>query len=75
MLSLCTFNPINRLLTTIVQQLITKKQYSQYDLSKYSKNIKLKNENDELQILEDEYLVTPKDISLKKNKRKNVEIW
>ena len=64
--SLCTFNPINRLLTSIVQQLITKKQYSQYDLSKYSNNIKLKNENDDLQILEDEYLVTPKDISLKK---------
>ena len=63
--SLCTFNPINRLLTSIVQQLITKKQYSQYDLRKYSNNIKLKNENDDLQILEDEYLVTPKDISLK----------
>ena len=27
--SLCTFNPVNRLLTSIVQQLITKKQYSQ----------------------------------------------
>ena len=64
--SLCTFNPINRLLTSIVQQLITKKQYAQYDLSKYSKNRKLKNENDVLQILEDEYLATPKDISLKK---------
>ena len=64
--SLCTFNPINRLLTSIVQQLITKKQYAQYDLNKYSKNRKLKNENDVLQILEDEYLATPKDISLKK---------
>jgi len=69
--SLCTFNPVNRLLTSIVQQLITKKEYSQYDLSKYSKNSKLKDENDDLQILEDEYLVTPKEISLKKRiKRK-----
>ena len=64
--SLCTFNPVNRLLTSIVQQLITKKEYSQYDLSKYSNKSKLKDENDDLQILEDEYLVTPKEISLKK---------
>ena len=64
--SLCTFNPVNRLLTTIVQQLITKKQYSQYDLDKYSKNRNLTNENDDLQILEDVYSVGPKDKSFKK---------
>ena len=64
--SLCTFNPVNRLITTIVQQLITKKQYSQYDLNKYAKNKKLKNTNDDLQVLEDEYFFGPKDKSLKK---------
>ena len=71
--SLCTFNPINRLLTSIVQQLITKKQYAQYDLSKYSKNRKLKKENDVLQILEDEYSVTPKSNSLKKRIKKRIK--
>ena len=64
--SLCTFNPVNRLLTSIVQQLLTKKQYAQYDLNKYEKKRKLNNENDDLQILEDEYTIGPKDISLKK---------
>tara|TARA_B100000161_G_scaffold254336_1_gene215564 strand:+ start:104 stop:994 length:891 start_codon:yes stop_codon:yes gene_type:complete len=64
--SLCTFNPVNRLLTSIVQQLLTKKQYAQYDLNKYVKKRKLNNENDDLQILEDEYTIGPKDISLKK---------
>ena len=64
--SLCTFNPVNRLLTSIVQQLLTKKQYAQYDLNKYVKKRKLNNENDDLQILEDEYNIGPKDISLKK---------
>lgn len=59
--SLCTFNPVNRLITTIVQQLISKKQYSQYDLNKYAKN-----KNDDLQVLEDEYFFGPKDKSLKK---------
>ena len=69
--SLCTFNPVNRLITTIVQQLISKKQYSQYDLNKYAKNKKVKNENDDLQVLEDEYFFVPKDRSLKKRiKRK-----
>ena len=69
--SLCTFNPVNRLLTSIVQQLLTKKQYAQYDLNKYEKKRKLNNENDDLQILEDEYTIGPKDISLKKRvKRK-----
>ena len=69
--SLCTFNPVNRLLTSIVQQLLTKKQYAQYDLNKYVKKRKLNNENDDLQILEDEYTIGPKDISLKKRvKRK-----
>jgi len=64
--SLCTFNPVNRLLTSIVQQLITKKQYSQYDLDKYSNIRKFQNQNDDLQILEDEYVVGPEDISFKK---------
>ena len=64
--SLCTFNPVNRLITTFVQQLITKKQYAQYDLNKYSKSRKLKNQNDDLQILEDVYSVGPKDKSFKK---------
>ena len=41
--SLCTFNPVNRLLTSIIQQLITKKKYSKYDLTKYDKNRNFKN--------------------------------
>ena len=71
--SLCTFNPVNRLITTIVQQLITKKQYSQYDLNKYAKNKKVKNENDDLQVLEDEYFFVPKDRSLKKRIKKRIK--
>ena len=70
--SLCTFNPVNRLITTIVQQLISKKQYSQYDLNKYAKNKKLKNKNDDLQVLEDEYFFGPNDKSLKKGIKKRI---
>ena len=43
--SLCTFNPINRLVTSIVSKLITEKKYNQYDIDKYNKKRKFKDDN------------------------------
>ena len=70
--SLCTFNPVNRLVSTIVQQLISKKQYSQYDLNKYMKNSKLKIENDDFQFDEDEYFIKPSKRDIKKVLKKKM---
>ena len=70
--SLCTFNPVNRLVSTIVQQLISKKQYSQYDLNKYMKNSKFKTENDAFQFVEDEYFIKPKERNVKKILKKKM---
>ena len=53
--SLCTFNPVNRLITSIVQQLMTKKQFKQYDLEKYQKNKSTQNDNDEIEFVEDQF--------------------
>ena len=49
--SLCSFNPVNRLVTSIVQQLITKKQYMQYDLNKYKKNSSFDDQSDDMQLM------------------------
>ena len=64
--SLCTFNPVNRLITTIVQQLMTKKQFKQYDLEKYQKNKSTKNENDEIEFVEDQFFLPNKKKKIKK---------
>tara|TARA_A100001035_G_scaffold91329_1_gene71380 strand:+ start:40460 stop:41350 length:891 start_codon:yes stop_codon:yes gene_type:complete len=69
---LCTFNPVNRLVSTIVQQLISKKQYSQYDLSRYKKNSKLTIENDDFQFDEDEYFIKPSKRNIKKVLKKKM---
>ena len=68
---LCTFNPGNRLVSTIVQQLISKKQYSQYDLSRYKKNSKSTIENDDFQFDEDEYFIKPSKRNIKKVLKEN----
>ena len=73
--SLCTFNPVNRLVTTIVQQLISKRQFSQYDLNKYLKNSKYQIENDDFQFVEDEYFVKPTNRNLKKVLKKKILVF
>ena len=55
--SLCTFNPVHRLVTSIVQQLITKKHYKQYDIEKYKKNYEAKDERDVFQSVTNESFV------------------
>ena len=70
--SLCTFNPVNRLVTTIVHQLISKNQYSQYDLNKYMKNSEYKIENDDFQFVEDKYFINSNNSDLKRSLKKNI---
>lgn len=57
--SLCTFNPVNRLVTSIVQQLITEKKYSQYDMERYKKNGGLEDENGISQATRKQYFGIP----------------
>ncbi len=64
--SLCTFNPVNRLITSIVQQLMTKKQFKQYDLEQYQKNKITKNENEVIEFVEDELFIAKKKKKIKK---------
>ena len=70
--SLCTFNPVNRLVTTIVQQLKSKRQYSQYDLSRYMKNSTSTIHNDDFDFVDDEYFIKPSKRDIKKVLKKKI---
>ena len=70
--SLCTFNPVNRLITSIVQQLMTKKQFKQYDLEQYQKNKSTKNEKGVIELFEDELFIPTKKKTLKKIIKSNL---
>ena len=70
--SLCTFNPVNRLVTTIVQQLISKRKYSQYDLSRYMKNSTRAIDNDDFGFVDDEYFIKPRKRNIKKVLKKKM---
>jgi phosphatidylglycerophosphate synthase len=51
--SLCTFHPVSRLVTSIVQKLITERENMQYDLNKYKKHPRFRKENNVFKLIED----------------------
>ena len=63
--SLCTFNPVNRLVTSIVQQLITEKKYYQYDIKKYKNNFEFKVETGGSKAAKEKYFAIPNKVNFK----------